>query len=219
MSEGLPRVAVLGAGKVGSAIARLLTDAGYPVAVAGSGDPRQIALVADVLMPKALIAWAADAAAAAEVVILAVPLHRFRSIDSATLKGKIVVDAMNYWPPINGRLDEFEVAHTGSTEIVQRALPASVVVKTLGHLTYYEIEGDRRPAGDPDRRAIAVVGPSTAAGIVAEMIDAIGFDPVQRTRIEAGRALQPGGPAFGAHLRRAELEDLIDRWEQAALTA
>lgn len=141
MSEGLPQVAVLGGGKVGSAIARLLTDAG------------QIALVADVLMPKAAIAWAADAAAASEVVVLAVPLHRFSSIDSATLKGRIVVDAMNYWPPINGRLDEFEVAHTGSTGIVQRALPASVVVKTLGHLTHYELEGDRRLAGDPDRES------------------------------------------------------------------
>ncbi|MFD3519859.1 NADPH-dependent F420 reductase [Streptomyces sp. NPDC058653] len=213
MSGELPRVAVLGAGKVGSALANLLTGAGYRVMVAASGAPEDFALVARVMMPDAVPAWAADAAEASDVVVLAIPLHRLPTVDPAVLDGKIVVDAMNYWQPVNGTLEEFEDGESGSSEIVQRALPGATVVKTFGHLTYHELEGDRRPPGAPGRRAVAVVGPSDAAEVVAVMVDRIGFDPVLRSRLELGRALQPGGPAFGTPMNRAELEAVLDRWE------
>jgi 8-hydroxy-5-deazaflavin:NADPH oxidoreductase len=96
------RLAVLGAGHVGPVIARLAVRAGYPVAIATSGDPDDLALIAELLIPGAGPRWSADAVGNADVVVLAIPLHRFADLSPALLAGKIVVDAMNYWPASDG---------------------------------------------------------------------------------------------------------------------
>ena len=93
---------MLGAGHVGPVIARLAIKAGYPVAIATSGDPEDIALITELVVPGARPRWAADAVADAGIVILAIPLHRFLDIGPGLLNGKLVVDAMNYWPPATG---------------------------------------------------------------------------------------------------------------------
>ena len=94
----LSRLAVLGAGHVGPVIARLAIKAGYPVAIATSGDPDDIALITELVIPGAEPRWASDAVADADTVVLAMPLHRFLEVDPGLLAGKLVVDAMNYWP-------------------------------------------------------------------------------------------------------------------------
>ena len=98
------RLAVLGAGHVGPVIARLAIKAGYPVAIATSGDPEDIALITELIIPGAQPRWASDAVADADIVVLAIPLHRFGDIDPGLLAGKLVVDAMNYWPASDGVL-------------------------------------------------------------------------------------------------------------------
>ncbi|MFF1875585.1 NADPH-dependent F420 reductase, partial [Kitasatospora herbaricolor] len=105
---GRPRVAILGVGHVGSALARVMLDAGYEVSVAASDDPAKIALIATVLMPGAHATWAADAVAEADIVVLAIPLHRFSTLDHRMLDGKIVIDTMNYWAPTDGVQPLFE---------------------------------------------------------------------------------------------------------------
>ena len=151
------RLAVLGAGHVGPVIARLATKAGYPVAIATSGDPEDIALITELLVPGAQPRWASDAVADADIVVLAMPLHRFLDVDPGLLSGKLVVDAMNYWPASDGVLRAFEDG--GSSEIVAWRLAGSTVVKALNHIGYHELEDRARPAGAPDRRAAGVAGP------------------------------------------------------------
>ena len=90
-----PRIAVLGAGHVGPVIARVAIAAGYPVSIAASAEPERIALIAQVLAPGAEPRWAADAAEDSDVVVMAIPIHRFASFDSAIVAGKVVIDAMN----------------------------------------------------------------------------------------------------------------------------
>jgi predicted dinucleotide-binding enzyme len=136
------RLAVLGAGHVGPVIARLAIKAGYPVAIATSGDPEDIALITELIIPGAQPRWASDAVADADIVVLAVPLHRFGDIDPTLLDGKLVVDAMNYWPASDGALSAFE--HGGSSEIVARRLTGSTVVKALNHIGYHELEDRAR---------------------------------------------------------------------------
>ena len=116
----LSRLAVLGAGHVGPVIARLAIKAGYPLAIATSGDPEDIALITELVIPGARPQWARDAVADADIVILAIPLHRFLDVDPALLSGKLVVNAMNYWPATAGVLKTFE--DSGSSEIVSRRL-------------------------------------------------------------------------------------------------
>jgi len=199
------RLAVLGAGHVGPVIARLAIKAGYPVAIATSGDPDDIALITELVIPGAQPRWAADAVAGADTVVLAMPLHRFADVDPGLLAGKLVVDAMNYWPASDGVLSAFE--HGGSSEIVARRLTGSTVVKALNHIGYHELEDRARPAGAPDRRAAGVAGNDPgAAAAIAGLVDQIGYDPVLLDSLRAGRVLQPGGPVFGAVLSLPEFE-------------
>jgi 8-hydroxy-5-deazaflavin:NADPH oxidoreductase len=197
--EELSRLAVLGAGHVGPVIARLAVQAGYPVAIATSGGPEDIALITELVIPGAQPRWAADAVADADIVVLAIPLSRFGDIDPGMLNGKLVVDAMNYWPASDGVLKAFEDA--GSSEVVARRLFGSTVVKALNHIGYHELEDRARPAGAPDRRAAGVAGDDPAAvAAIAGLVDRMGYDPVRLDSLRAGRVLQPGGPVFGTVL-------------------
>jgi predicted dinucleotide-binding enzyme len=206
----LPPIAVLGAGHAGPVIARVAIGAGYQTSIAASGDPAEIELITQILAPGAKPRWAADAVAEAELVVLAIPLHKFATIDPVMVAGKIVIDPMNYWPEVDGRLAAFEDRRLGSSEVVQRRLAASTVVKTLNHLGYHDLEDDRRPAGSPDRRALGVAGDDPAAvQVVAELIERIGYDAVRVGRLSAGRLLEPGEPVFGVPLTRAAFEQAL----------
>jgi predicted dinucleotide-binding enzyme len=215
LASSLPRIAVLGAGHTGPVIARVAVQAGYRVSIAASGDPQAIDLITDVLAPGAEPRWAADAVKDADVVVLAIPLHKFAAFDPDLVAGKLVVDTMNYWPPTDGVQEMFEDRRYGSSEIVQRRLPQATIVKTLNHIGYHELDDDRRPMGSPERRALGVAGDDPAAlDVVAELIERIGYDTVQLDSLDAGRVLEPGGPVFGVSMGRAEFEQAM--WAEAA---
>jgi 8-hydroxy-5-deazaflavin:NADPH oxidoreductase len=208
--QRLLRIAVLGAGHVGPVIARAAITAGYQVAIAASGDPENIALITQVLVPGAEPKWAADAVQKSDIVVLAIPLHKFPTFDTSLVAGKIVVDAMNYWPPIDGVQEMFEDRQFGSSEIVAHRLSRSTIVKTLNQIGYHDLEDERRPVGSPDRRALGVAGDDTGAvDAVSEVIERIGYDAVRLDSLRAGRVLEPGGPVFGVSLRRAEFEAAV----------
>jgi predicted dinucleotide-binding enzyme len=188
-------------------MARVAVEAGFEVAIATSGDPEQIALITEVLVPGAEPRWAADAVREADIVVLAIPLHKFATFDPALVAGKLVIDAMNYWPEVNGYLDTFAKSQLSSSEIVQGRLARSTIVKTLNHIGYHELAEDRRPAGSPERRALGVAGDDRGAvDLVADVIERIGYDAVRLDSLSAGRLLEPGGPVFGVSLRRDEFE-------------
>ena len=202
------RLAVLGAGHVGPVIARLAIKAGYPVAIATSGDPEDIALITEMIIPGAQPRWAGDAVADADIVVLAIPLHRFLDIDPALLDGKLVIDAMNYWPASDGVLKPSKTAEAARSW--PGGWPGSTVVKALNHIGYHELEDRARPPGAQDRRAAGVAGDDpAAAATIAALIDRIGYDPVRLATLRAGRALQPGGPVFGVVLTRPEFERAV----------
>jgi 8-hydroxy-5-deazaflavin:NADPH oxidoreductase len=202
------KLAVLGAGHVGPVIARLAIKAGYPVAIATSGDPEDLALITELMIPGAQPRWSRDAMAEADIVVLALPLHRFGEIEPGLLNGKLVVDAMNYWPATEGVLEDF--SRGGSSEIVARRLAGSTLIKAFNHIGYHELEDRARPAGAPDRRAAGVAGDDPAAvAAIAELIDQLGYDPVRLETLRAGRVLEPGGPVFGLVLPLDEFERAV----------
>jgi len=206
-----PAIAVLGAGHVGPAIARLALEAGHSVAIATSGSPGHLALITQLLIPGAEPLWAADAIARADIVVLAMPLHRFLRMDPNALSEKLVIDAMNYWPPTDGTLPPpFDDESIGTSEVVAERLHDAAVVKTLNHVGYHELETYARPSGSVDRRALGVAGDDPdAANTVSAFVDRIGYDAVPVGPLSAGRILQPGGPVFGTVLRREDFERAV----------
>src|ERR1700730_184833 len=124
----LPRIAVLGAGHVGPVIARVAVAAGYHVTIAASGEPERIALTPSGLAPGAEPGGAADAVEDADSVVLAIPVHKFAAFDPALVADKFVVDAMNYWPPVDGVQELFDDYRYGSSEISAHILISASVV-------------------------------------------------------------------------------------------
>jgi predicted dinucleotide-binding enzyme len=200
-------------------IARVALAAGYPVSISASGDPAEIALIADILVPGVPARWAADAVGDADILVLAIPLHKFGAFDPDLVAGKVVVDTMNYWPPVDGVQPLFEDAGRGSSEVVAERLGRSTVVKTFNHIGYHELEDDRRPSGSPDRRALGVAGDDPdAVDVMAEVVERVGYDAVRLNSLGAGRLLGPGGPVFGVPLRRSEFERAVCQRLQEGLT-
>ena len=204
------RLGVVGAGKIGTVIARAAVAGGYDVAISESGDVERIELIVEVLAPGARAVTTNDIVRHAPVIVLAVPIHRFRELPSDLFAGKVLVDAMNYWEEIDGIDEGLATAPVGTSGVVQQHFPSARVVKSLNHLGYFKFDKGRRARGAPDRLALAAAGNDRdAVDTVLRLIDRLGFDAVDAGSLNAGLALQPGGPVFGIGLSADKLTKLL----------
>jgi predicted dinucleotide-binding enzyme len=203
-------IGILGVGRVGTALARQAMRSGFQVNIAGSGAPEDIELIVEFTAPGATPMTAAEVAARSDLVVLATPLHRYRTLPVPELTGKIVVDAMNYWVPANGTMSEFAAADHGTSEIVATFLVGSRLVKSLNHIGYHDLEVHGRPPGTPGRRALAVASDDAAAkATVAGVLDRLGYDTVDAGGLAAGRALEPDTAIFDGIHTAAQLRELL----------
>ena len=210
-------VGIIGAGKSGTAIARLALTAGYRVQIASSGTIEDTELMMQYVAPGVVVTDVEHVTAGTDFVIIAVPLRRFRDLDPELFAGHTVVDVMNYWPPIDGVLPEFEDTDRPSSVVIQRALPTATVVKTFNHLGYHQMEDLAKPSETAGRIALAVAGnDQPAVATVMRFVDGVGFDPVDAGPLEDSAPLQPETPVFGAALDRNTLAALLASRTQAA---
>ncbi len=201
------RIGIIGAGHIGGTLAKLFVDAGQEVAVSNSRGPETLASLLEELGGRAQAMTAAEAERFGDVIIVSVPMGRYREVPTDAVAGKVVIDTNNYYPQRDGHLEELDSDHTTSSELLQAHLPGSRVVKAFNAIQWMRLREDGRPAGDPERLGIPISGDDQAAKrTVSELIDQIGFDPVDAgTLAEGGRKHQTGAPAYTQGLPTAAL--------------
>ena len=199
-------IALIGAGHIGSQIARLAVARGYPVVISNSRGPETLAALVAELGPSARAATAVDAARAGDIVVVTVPLKNYRAVPVAPLAGKIVIDTNNYYPQRDSHIPELDDESTTTAELLQAHLPTSKVVKAFNHIYAAQLTTDGQPAGSKNRRALVIAGDDLAAkATVKDLIDQFGFDTVDAGPLKEGWRIQRDTPGYGPRRTAEEL--------------
>jgi predicted dinucleotide-binding enzyme len=204
-------IGLIGAGHIGSQIARAAVAAGHDVVISNSRGPETLQDLAAELGPSARAATPAEAAAAADLAVVTIPLKAIDSVPVEPLAGTTVIDTNNYYPQRDGHVDSLDDESTTSSELLQAHLPGSHVVKAFNHIGAAHITEHAQPTGSAGRRALSIAGDDAAAkAAVAAFIDEIGFDVVDLGPLAEGWRIQPDTPGYGPRLTSAELREATD---------
>lgn len=208
---------IIGAGNIGSQVARAAVANGYDVVIANSRGPETlVALVAE-LGPRARAATAAEAGAAGDVVVVTVPLKAYRDIPVEPLAGKIVIDTNNYYWERDGRIAALDAGRATVSGLLQEHLPGSRIVKGFNHIMAKDITADGAPAGTPGRRALATASDhDDAVAFVTELYDRFGFDTVNVGPLAESWRVERDQPAYVVPQTRDELVANLARAERPA---
>jgi predicted dinucleotide-binding enzyme len=199
-------IGFIGAGHIGSQLARLAVAQGYDVVLSNSRGPETLSDLVTELGPKARAATPVEAARAGDIVVVTIPLKHYRTVPVEPLAGKIVIDTNNYYPQRDGQIPELDNESTTTSELLQAHLPTSRVVKAFNHLYAASLTTDGQAPGTPDRRALAIAGDDQAAkAAVTRLLDEFGFDTVDAGPLKEGWRFQRDTPGYGPRRTAGEL--------------
>src|SRR6185436_19254265 len=143
-------IGLIGAGHIGSQVARLAVRSGYDVVISNSRGPETLSDLVAELGPRARAATPVEAANAGDIVVVTVPLKNYRSVPVEPLAGKIVIDTNTYYPQRDGHIPELDSESTTTSELLQAHLPTSRVVKAFNLIFPSQITTYRLSAGTKD---------------------------------------------------------------------
>jgi 8-hydroxy-5-deazaflavin:NADPH oxidoreductase len=205
-------IGFIGAGHIGGKVAEAAVDAGYDVVVSGGSGPEALADLVGKLGAKARAAAVPEAAAAGDIVVVAVPVPAFADVPVEPLAGKVVISTSNYNPGREGHIAEVDDGRSTVAELLQRRLPASHVVKAFNMISAAEVPTAGTPPGTPNRRALALAGDDAAARkTVADLYDDFGFDAVDAGPLSESWRFGRGQPAFVVRQNAEELRANLER--------
>jgi predicted dinucleotide-binding enzyme len=204
------RIGIIGAGHIGSTLARHFAAVGHEVAIANSRGPETLAGLTAGIGGGVRAVTAAEAAGFGEIAVVSIPYGRIGELPRAGLSGKIVVDTCNYYPQRDGHEADLDDGSTTSSEKVREATGGDVV-KAFNAIFWENLRDRGRPEGDPERLAIPLSGDDAKAKtVVAGLIREIGFDPVDAGPLAAGgRKHQPGTDVYTAELPAADMAAVL----------
>lgn len=200
---------IIGAGKVGTTIGRLASDAGWQVLITDASDDPLLGLTVSTLVPEARLTDMDEVTSASDIVLLAIPLGASEQLDYSLLDDRIVIDAMNHWEPVDGSVAALDAWQGSTSSLVASRNPRMRLVKTLNHLGYHEMTSDARSPEVAERRAVAIATDDAEAGReVAALVSDLGFDPLV-VPFDRATLLEPEGPVFGKWIDRGTLSQVL----------
>jgi predicted dinucleotide-binding enzyme len=206
----MTNVGIIGAGHIGTALARTFIEHGYTVTIANSRGPETLADLVAELGPSATAATAEEAGAAGDFVVVTVPLRNYRDVPVAPLAGKIVIDTDNYYFERDGHIPELDNGTATVSGLLQAHLPESKVAKGFNHLYARDIQTTGSPAGTPNRRALATASDfEEAAALVTSIYDEFGFDTVNLGPLSESWRVERDRPAYVERQNREQLEAAV----------
>ena len=214
--EGVKTIGLIGAGNIGSQVARAAIASGYDVVISNSRGPETLTDLVSELGPRARAGTTEEAAAAGDLVVVAIPLKAIGDVPAEPLAGKVVIDTNNYYPRRDGNIAALDNDSVTSSELLQAQLPGAHVVKAFNHIYARQITTDGTPPGMQNRRALAIAGDDPVAKVrVAELIDGFGFDVVDAGPLAESWRIQPGTPGYVHQLNAQELTDALAAAERS----
>jgi len=206
------KIGIVGAGNIGANAARLFVRAGHEVVLSNSRGGEGLETLVAELGGNAKAGTIEQAANFGEVVLVAVPFGKYRTLPADAFKGKVVIDAGNYYPERDGRFAELDRDETTSSELMSQHLKEARLVKGFNTIYFKHLATQ----GDPslpleDRRAIFIAGDDSGAKeIVANLIEEIGFAAVDTGFLhEGGRNQQPGTAVYNKDVSAKEAAALV----------
>jgi predicted dinucleotide-binding enzyme len=199
-------IGLIGAGHIGSQIARLAVASGHNVVISNSRGPQTLSALVNELGARAKAGSALEAARGGEIVVVSIPLKNYRQVPVEPLAGKVVIDTNNYYPERDGHIRELDDESTTTSELLQAHLPKSRVVKAFNHIYAAELTTHGQRAGSKNRRALVIAGDDPAAKeTVTHLLDQFGFDTVDAGPLREGWRIQRDTPGYGPRRTAAEL--------------
>ncbi|MBQ1027310.1 NADPH-dependent F420 reductase [Micromonospora sp. C95] len=191
-------VGLIGSGHIGGTVARLAVNAGYEVVLSNSRGPETLTDLVDELGAQASAGTVEAAARAGDLAVVTIPLRSYRSVPAEPLAGKVVIDTNNYYPQRDGQIPELDEGAVTSSELLQRHLPQSHVVKAFNNIFFKHLLTLARPGDTADRSALPIAGDDPGAkAIVTDFLDRIGYDTVDAGTLADSWRFQPDTPAYG----------------------
>lgn len=195
---------ILGAGRAGTALARLAARNNIAVRIASSRTPSQMRYHLMQYAPVAEAVHAEQIAKDVAVIILAVPQEDLDDIPPSWIRDRILIDATNRWEeePLPDWFDTGLAEGLSSSEVLAQRFPDARVVKALNHISHWAMDA---PSTAQSRAAAIATDDAEAAAVVAQLVTALGFEPVIAPSLADGSKTEPGTPFFNVASTSQEL--------------
>jgi 8-hydroxy-5-deazaflavin:NADPH oxidoreductase len=212
------RIGIVGAGMIGSTLAKLWVDAGHEIRVA-SRHPDSLKPLVGRLGPRASAGTPLEAASFGEVVMLTVPLKAVPDLArdlAAPLAGKIVLDTSNAYERRDGAAARQASMHPqGSAGWAAAMFPRSRWVKAFNTVYFKTLESEAHRKGD--RLGIPLASEDgDALATAAALVRDAGFDPVVLGSLARGKEFEPDTPPYNTGMSGRELRTLFGQAAQSA---
>ena len=204
-------IGIIGAGMIGGTAARLFVQAGHDVGIANLRGPASLATLVAGLGARTRADTVETVARSGDVILLAIPFGAYRTLPARPFAGKIVVDAMNYYPQRDGQID---FGARTSSEMVGEYLTGVRLIKAFNTMYFQTLATKGRVGAPVESRLTRFVASDDpeAKGIVSRLIEEIGFAPVDTGSLHSGGARQqPGSPLYNKPLTGSEAHALLKR--------